>query len=370
MSLPRMRQVWIGACMATAALLLARLGVADDTMPASGETAGIAAHCPAKATRPLAAPIGPQLVKFAVSPFPYDGNNPTDGKPFLDYDKDGRRGHTSPRGSLHLEADAYSDQHSLLYMPPGFDLSRPEQALIVVFFHGNNARVEEEVGQRQRVPQQLALSGLNAALVAPQFAVDIPDSSAGRFWEKGVFRQYLAEAAKHLAELWGDLCTEAIFNRLGVVLIAYSGGYDPAAYALAVGGADARIRGVILLDALYGETDKFDKWIGSSIGTGGGGAFFFSAYSGSSRPENTALQRSLAEQQIKMAASPHHLRLAAGSVTFLFAGENIEHKGFVTSAWVRDPLQAVLSAIVGYRAAPRPLPVTAHTPPRTSRPVH
>jgi hypothetical protein len=202
--------------------------------------------------------------------------------------------------------------------------------------------------------------------VAPQFAVNIADSSAGRFWEKGVFKQYLAEAAKHLAERRGDPCTQAIFDRLGVVLVAYSGGYDPAAYALALGGADTRIRGVILLDALYGETDKFNKWIGASAGAGGP-AFFFNAYSDSSRAENMELQRSLAEQHIKIDVSPHPLQLSQGSVTFLFAGPGIDHKGFVTSAWVRDPLAAALSAIVGFRIAPRSAqPVTSHlTSPKT-----
>jgi hypothetical protein len=359
MSWPRIGTSWPAVAGTVAAfVLISRLVAADDAAPAPDKIAFDPTHCPSAATKPRAA-IAPRLVKFDVSPFPYSGDNPADGKPFLDYDKDGQRGHTSPRGSLHLEAEAYSDRRSLLYLPAGFDLSRPEHALIVVFFHGNFARLDRDVEQRQRVPQQLARSGLNAALVAPQFAVDIADSSPGRFWENGVFKQYLAEAAKHLAELRGDPCTQAIFDRLGVVLVAYSGGYDPAAYALAVGGADSRIRGVILLDALYGETDKFDKWIGSSVGAGGP-AFFFSAYSDSSLAENMALQRSLAAQHIKVDVSPHAFHLRPGSATFLFAGPGIEHKGFVTDAWVRDPLEAALSAIVGFRTAPRPAqPVAA-----------
>jgi hypothetical protein len=345
-------------------VLISRLVVADEAAPAPEKIAVDPTHCRPEATKPRAA-IAPQLVKFDVSPFPYSGDNPADGKPFLDYDKNGQRGHISPRGSFHLEAEAYNDQRSLLYLPAGFDLSRPEQALIAVFFHGNFARLDRDVERRQRVPQQLAQSGLNAALVAPQFAVDIADSSPGRFWENGVFKQYLAEAAKHLAELRGEPCTRAIFDRLGVVLVAYSGGYDPAAYALAVGGADSRVRGVILLDALYGETDKFDKWIGSSVGAGGP-AFFFSAYSDSSLAENMALQRSLLAQHIKVDVSPHALQLTQGSVTFLFAGPGIDHKGFVTSAWVRDPLEAALSAIVGFRTAPRPAqPVAA----RATKPI-
>lgn len=302
-------------------------------------------RCPAAARGPRTAATPPTLVPFQISPFPYDGIIPADSKPFLDYQQGGERGHTSPRGRLHLEAEAYFDKRSLLYLPPRFDLSRP--ALIVVFFHGNFTRLQQDVVWRQRVPVQLAESGLNAALVAPQFAVNIADSSAGWFWQPGVFNRYLAEAAAHLAALRGEPCTEALFNRLGVILVAYSGGYDPAAYALDVGGAGDRIRGVVLLDALYGESDRFERWIERTASEGGPG-FFFSAYSGSSRQENTLLQNALAEHNLKVEMAPRRLRLHQGSISFLFAGDDIDHKGFVTDAWVRDPLKAVFAAIEGY----------------------
>jgi hypothetical protein len=335
------RRVWTSAAAGLAAAILAA------ALPRPVAAANTAAPCPAAATRPFAAKP-PALVRFATSPFPYDGTIPPDNKPFLDYRQDGQRGHTSPRGALHLEDEAYSDQRSLVYLPAGFDLSRPERALIVVFFHGNFARLDRDVVRRQRVPEQLAASGLNAALVAPQFAVDIADSSAGRFWQPGIFKDYLAEAAHHLALLRGEPCTEAIFNRLGVVLVAYSGGYDPAAFALDVGGADERIRGVILLDALYGETERFERWIARAVGQTGAG-FFFSAYSASSRPENLALQHALADQKIGVAAASRRPRLHPGSIDFLFAGPDIDHKEFVTSAWAPDPLKLVLSAIAGFR---------------------
>ena len=45
-----------------------------------------------------------------------------------------------------------------------------------------------------------------------------------------------------------------------VVIVAYSGGYLPAVYSLTVGGDAGRVRGVVLLDALYGERDKFVSW--------------------------------------------------------------------------------------------------------------
>ena len=129
--------------------------------------------------------------------------------------------------------------------------------LIVVYFHGNGATLERDVIDRQQTVKQVADSGLNAVLLAPQFARDAQDSSAGSFWTPGLFAQFLDEAASKMATLLGEPHARAVFARSPVVLAAYSGGYNPAAYAASVGGAGARLKGMILLDALYGETDRF-----------------------------------------------------------------------------------------------------------------
>ena len=133
---------------------------------------------------------------------------------------------------------------------------------MVVFFHGNNATLARDVVERQQTVRQLAQANLNAVLVAPQMAVDARDSSAGNFWRAGAFAQFLDEADAKLAALYPQ-ASRAAFRRMPVILVAYSGGYLPAAYSLAYGGAGDRIRGVVLLDALYGEPDKFARWIES-----------------------------------------------------------------------------------------------------------
>ena len=46
-----------------------------------------------------------------------------------------------------------------------------------------------------------------------------------------------------------------------VIIVGYSGGFVPTAYSLDVGGLGNRVRGVFLLDAVYGELDKFASWI-------------------------------------------------------------------------------------------------------------
>ncbi len=118
------------------------------------------------------------LAAFEHSAFPYHGlipNYQETGKtrPFLDVDENGRLGHSSPRGGIHWEDQTYSDRSVLLAAPQSFDPAKP--GVIIVFFHGNNATLSRDVIARQQIVRQLADSGLNAVLVAPQLAVDAQD---------------------------------------------------------------------------------------------------------------------------------------------------------------------------------------------------
>jgi hypothetical protein len=288
------------------------------------------------------------MVDFEAAPFPYRGVIPGDADhddaPFLDAKDGGRRGHKSSRGGVYWEDETYSDRRTLLYIPPGFDLRRP--AAIVVFFHGNQATLARDVVDRQQVPRQLAQSTLNAVLVAPQFAVDALDSSAGGFWQDGAFLRYLREAALHLAKLQGGSASRTDFAKLPVILVAYSGGYLPAAFSLQVGGASKRIRGVVLLDAIYDETDKFADWITDHQSS----AFFFSAFTASSADGNGALQDALMNQGI-MFFTERQRCLDRGDVVFVDTGEGAVHADFVSHAWVDNPLTWVFDRITGF---PRP----------------
>src|SRR4029079_14934523 len=102
---------------------------------------------------------------------------PVKGRPFLNVNSNNRLGQASARGGVHWEDETYNDRHTLLFIPARFDIRRP--AVIVVYFHGNQALLERDVSRRQEVPRQIAESGLNAVLVAPQFASDALDSSPG-----------------------------------------------------------------------------------------------------------------------------------------------------------------------------------------------
>ncbi|MDQ7249673.1 hypothetical protein [Dongia sedimenti] len=286
-----------------------------------------------------------QLVPFESAPFPYRGMVPGDethdDAPFLDAGSGSRRGHTTPRGGVYWEDETYSDPRSLLYIPSGFD--RRRKGAIVIFLHGNQATLGRDVIARQQVPQQLATSNLNAVLLAPQLATDALDSSAGGFWEPGAFARYLREADARLAELAGEGMTAKDFARMPVILVAYSGGYLPAAWALEVGGANRRVTGVILLDAIYGETEKFSGWIEDHQA----GAFFFSAFTASSAEGNGAVQDQLMSQGIDFALDLPPC-LEAGDIVFLDTGPKVVHNDFVTQAWAADPLKQLFDRLRGF----------------------
>jgi hypothetical protein len=281
------------------------------------------------------------MPEFQNSAFPYHGLIPASadnpgGKPFLNVADNGRYGHESPRGGVYWEDGTYSDRHVLLAASQSFDSRNPGD--LVIFFHGNEATLTRDVIDRQQAPRQLADSGLNGVLIAPQMAVDAADSSAGRFWQPGALAAFLDEAEGKLAGLYPD-APRGAFRRMPVILVAYSGGYLPTAFALARGGATERVRGVVLLDALYGEEDKFADWIARAHDR----AFFVSAYSKSSHDQNEALRARLAREGIN-AQDGMPASLGPGVVAFIDAGD-VDHNGFVNSAWTINPLRDVLARV-------------------------
>ena len=283
-------------------------------------------------------------VQFKSAPFPYRGRIPDSGKPFLDVTENDRHGHTS-RDGVHWEDQIYHDSRVLLYIPNGFDVRRP--ALMVVFFHGNGALLERDVVERQQVVAQLQRSGINAVLVVPQFAMDALDSSAGRMWQRRAFAEFITEAGVQLSTLYGDSRAKVALTKLPIVLVAYSGGYLPAAWSLARGGIESRIRGVVLFDALYGQLDKFSDWFLRARKS----AFCMSAFTESTQDGNEAMMEDLHDAGLRVQTSLP-TSLTPGSVAFIRSAPNIKHEDFVTLAWTENPLTAVLSKIPGYSQVP------------------
>jgi hypothetical protein len=273
------------------------------------------------------------LVDFETAPFPYHGTVPGSNRAFLDAGQPDRRGHVNFRGRMLLESKTFGDDRVLLHIPQGFDPNRP--AVMVVFFHGHGATLERDVRDRQRLPDQISAAGLNAVLVAPQFAFDAADSSAGKFWEPDGFKHFLDESAKKLATLYGDQRSAAAFANMPIVIVAYSGGFGPTLSVLSRGGAQARIRGLVLLDALYAGIDQFADWIEDHRST-----FFVSSYTPHTAHHNADLEHELSERSVPYSTELRRNHLQ-GMVTFLPAGD-VPHRDFVTHAWADDPVADIL----------------------------
>jgi hypothetical protein len=296
------------------------------------------------------------LVSLKSSAFPYLGNNPRTDAPFLDVSKDGRRGHRSYGGRVYWQDTTYNDNRVLMHVPENFDIRKP--GVIVVFFHGNGATLERDVRDRQLVPQQITDSGVNAVLLAPQLAVDAADSSAGKFWQPGGLKRFIDESAGHLASLYGDPRAARDFANMPVILVGYSGGFVPTAWSLEVGGLGNRIRGVFLLDAVYGELDKFASWIENNRS-----GFFVSAYTHYTQRHDQELMQMLRQKGIGISDELDG-PLRPGSVVFVKTPDGVTHRDYVTHAWTENPLKEVL---VKMAATPALTRVAAGVPSSASR---
>jgi hypothetical protein len=296
------------------------------------------------------------LVSLKSSAFPYLGNNPRTDEPFLNVSKGDRRGHRGLGGKVFWQDETYNDNRVLMHVPENFDIRKP--GVIVVFFHGNGATLERDVRDRQLVPQQISDSGVNAVLLAPQLAVDAADSSAGKFWQPGGLKRFVAESAEHLAGLYGDPGTARAFANMPVVIVGYSGGFMPAAWSLEVGGLGNRVRGVLLLDAVYGELDKFASWIVNNRS-----GFFVSSYTHYTKRHDDELIKMLKEKGIAISQDIDG-PLRPGSVVFVETQEGVTHRDYVTHAWTENPVKEML---VKMAATPALTRVAAGAPSSANR---
>jgi hypothetical protein len=302
------------------------------TEPAPYRVASLAPQVPYQ--RPETRDDLTTLVSMKSSAFPYFGNNPASESPFLDISKGDRRGHRSFSGHVYWQDETYNDNRVLVHVPDNFDVRKP--GVIVVFFHGNGATLERDVRDRQLLPQQISDSGVNAVLLAPQLAVDAADSSAGKFWQPGGFKHFMTESADHLAKLTGEPAAAKAFANMPIVIVGYSGGFLPTAYSLDVGGVTNRVRGVVLLDAVYGQLDKFATWIENNRSS-----FFVSSYTHYTARHDQELMGMLRDKGIAVSQGMDG-PLRGGSVVFVETGEGITHRDYVTQAWTKNPVKDVL----------------------------
>jgi hypothetical protein len=245
------------------------------------------------------------------------------------------------RSRISWERGAYSDPRVLLHIPKGFDPNKP--SVMVVFYHGHGATLTRDVLNRQEVPEQISEAGANAVLVAPQLAYDARSSNPGKLWEPGAFARMVREAGDQLTKLYGDPRVGRTFANMPIIIVAYSGGYLSAATSLERGGVKNRVRGVVLLDALYGELGGFASWISHNRS-----AFFVSSYTSSTRGRNSQLEGMLADRDVPSGHALKTNRLA-GNVVFLPGDDGIRHRDFVNHAWANKPIKDILTRLPEYR---------------------
>ena len=276
------------------------------------------------------------FIRFKHAPFPYQDSANVE-TPFFDVIDQGRRGHTSLRGGVYWEDERYVDNRVLISIPSHFRRTKP--AVIVVFLHGNLATLERDVLTRQGIPEQVATSGLNAVLVAPQFAVDALDSSPGHFADNNYFEKFLFEVAVKIGRWKKNRAIAESLKNAKVIIVAYSGGYQAAAAILENGGANDRIAGIVLLDALYGREQTF-----ADLFTNNPRSFLVSTFTEAARIPNENL-KSLLQTNNKIIINNVPEKILPGTFSFSFLGPDVDHYTLLEGSWIEKPLTDILRRV-------------------------
>ncbi|MCW5747888.1 MAG: hypothetical protein KIT36_16990 [Alphaproteobacteria bacterium] len=316
--------------------------------PSSRKPAAVAPQARQEITR---------VLPFRSAPFPYRGPGDDGRTPFFNVVQGGtkRHGRSTGNGEVLWEDTVFSDAGVLLHVPAGFDPAKP--ARLVVFFHGHGSSIDRVVSDME-ITRQVDQAGINGVLVAPQFAREAADSSPGKFWRPGAFARFLDEAALRLTDAAAQNRAErprvlAALRGAPVFLIAYSGGYKPAAFVLERGGATARIAGTILLDALYDEEERYLRWFAARRGR----SFLVSLYTESTAPRQAILMDGLRRRRIAPATElPSALK--PGAAIFVNCGSIQRHGRFVLDGPPHDPIRVLLAA-----TKPPPPPPVKKAPP-------
>ena len=196
-------------------------------------------------------------------------------------------------GRYYLEAAVYSDARVLFHATRGFDPTKPFR--LVLFLHGHGSEIEATVARHLDMPGQLDRARINAVLIAPQLARDAQESVPGKFVEPGRAAAFFDEAQAVLRAMLGG--EESAWRRAPIVVAAYSGGYRTAAQILKHGDLDARLAGLIMLDAFFADAGLYAGWLARHHQR----AFLHALYTRSSVEETTALKTRLMERNIAYA---------------------------------------------------------------------
>lgn len=224
-------------------------------------------------------PVGPDALDHRGKPF-WHGVDAASGQRVRVLDEKRR----------YTEAAVYGSARVLFHAAKAFDPSR--RFRLVLFLHGHGSEIERTVARELDLPGQLDRAGVNAALIAPQLALDASESAPGKLVEPGRAAALIDEAQLVLSRVVGG--DAAAWGAARIVIVAYSGGYRSAAQIVDHGGLDGRIEGLVLLDAIYGDAGLYASWLARHHHR----AFFWALYTKSSAEETELLKTRLIERGI------------------------------------------------------------------------
>ncbi len=165
-------------------------------------------------------------------------------------------GHTY-QGVAYPAAKNYADSSTAFFVPRGF---KPGTEIdVVVHFHGWRNSIAGAARDFDLLGQ-FAASRRNAVLILPEGPLNAPDSSGGKLEDAGGFSRFMAEAMAALKA--NGVPSDARLGR--VILSGHSGAYRVISAIVESGGLPEAVREVYLFDALYGQTDRFQRWFESA----------------------------------------------------------------------------------------------------------
>jgi pimeloyl-ACP methyl ester carboxylesterase len=221
----------------------------------------------------------------------------------------------------------------IVHAPEGFDPRKPLH--LVVFLHGYNGCVNVlmaegpsrcKAGAPERdgwdLGRQHDAARTNTLFVVPQLALAQRNGAPGAFGKPSGFRAFLEE-----------LLSKTLVGRLGgprrlkdvasLTLVAHSAGYQTALAIAERGGVRVQLKGIVLLDALYADTDRYARFLETQVPKG---LRFVSLYLqvGTPRLENQRLYRRLKRSLgavVEQAESADLARAVASKAVVIGQGE-------------------------------------------------
>jgi hypothetical protein len=148
----------------------------------------------------------------------------------------------------------YNDSSVALFIPRGF--RQTETVDLVVHLHGWWNNIDTTLS-KYKLPQQLYESGKNAILVVPEGPRNAPDSFAGKLEDEGGLKRFISDVVEYLFKE-SRIKSRSVGK---IILSGHSGAYHGISFALMRGGMTDAVSEVYLFDALYGQTEKYARWV-------------------------------------------------------------------------------------------------------------